>query len=136
MALLLLLVLLWIVLLWKRHSREGCKVMTPLAVQNAVFEVNKPIHKTTSDSGTYYTEIHLQHDETHGNENYIEVHTEHNVSHGSESYETVAITVPTDTHLETHANEAYQTTAAAISIAAYGCQMANEDDYEENAAYI
>ena len=48
------LVLLFIVLLWKCHSREVGKastVSTHPTVTNAVFEVNEPVYETIPDMG-------------------------------------------------------------------------------------
>ena len=121
-------------------------------MKNTAFEVNEPVYETTEDiiAGATYVEIYSQHDKTHGNENYaeidlqhethsneeyVEIHSQKDAAQENEEYEMVAIAISTETRIETHSNEAYQTNATAISNVAYGSQMGNEDDYEENAAY-
>ena len=67
------LVLLFIVLLWKRHSREVDKastVSTHPTVMNAVFEVNEPVYENIPDMIASETSaaIHSQHNTTHVSE--------------------------------------------------------------------
>ena len=153
-AVLLVLVLLLIVLLWKYHSREGGKASTDSTPFTAAFESPNvdSIHMAISET---YKAIHSQHIETHGNEAYqttaTAISTQPNTTYGGRvddpnDYEEIAacgdrvddqFADPTE-HIETHGNEAYQTTANAISTqpnVAYGGQVDNRFDCEENAAY-
>ena len=118
MAVLLLLVLLFIVLLWKRHSREVDKastVSTHPTITNAVFEVNEPVYEIIPDMVASETSaaIRSQHDETHGEEDYLEILSQHDATYENEDDKKITVTIQAETHNETHSNEAYQLAATA-----------------------
>ena len=120
MTVLLLLVLLFIVLLWKRHSREVGKastVSTHLTITNAVFEVNEPVYETIPDMVGSETSAAIiicsQHDETHGDEDYLEIRSQHDATYENEDDKKVTLIIQAETHIETHSNEAYQLAATA-----------------------